>query len=51
MRLVATAGIVAVATAIGAILGSQDVEAWIIALVSSVITALLAALLWSSRQL
>jgi hypothetical protein len=51
MRVIATAGIVAIATVVGAIMASQDVAGWITALVVSLITAVLAALLWSSRQL
>jgi len=51
MRLVATAGIVGIGTALGAILGTQDVEAWIIALVVSTVSVLLAGVLWSSRSL
>jgi hypothetical protein len=51
MRLVATCGIVAIGTAIAAIMGSQDVDGWIIGLVVSVDSVVLAALLWSSREL
>jgi hypothetical protein len=51
MRLVATAGIVGIGTALGAILGTQDVKAWIIALVVSTVSVLLAGVLWSSRSL
>jgi hypothetical protein len=51
MRLVATAGILGVAVALGAILVSQDVAGWIVGLVIGVTTLVLAALLWSSRQL
>ncbi len=51
VRLVATAGIVAIGTALAAILGSQDVAAWIIGLVVSIVCVLIAAVLWSSRQL
>jgi hypothetical protein len=51
MRLVATAGIVAIAVAVAAIMGSQDSEAWLIGLVVSLVSLVLAALLWSSRRL
>jgi hypothetical protein len=51
MRIVATAGIVGIGTAVAAILGTQDVKAWIIGLVASVVSVLLAAVLWSSRSL
>jgi hypothetical protein len=51
MRIVATGGIVGIGTALAAILGSQDVDAWIVGLVVSAVTVLLAAILWSSRTL
>jgi hypothetical protein len=51
MRLVATGGIVAIATALGAILVSQDVAGWIVGLVTGLVSVILAAMLWSSRQL
>jgi hypothetical protein len=51
MRLVATAGIVAIAVAVAAIMGSQDSEGWLIGLVVSLVSLVLAALLWSSRRL
>ena len=51
MRLIATAGIVGIGTALAAILGTQDVRAWIIGLVVSAVSVLLAAVLWSSRTL
>ena len=51
MRLIATAGVVGIGTAVGAILGTQDVDAWILALVVSALSVLLAAVLWSSRSL
>jgi|GEM_PF-6253852 len=51
VRLVATAGVVGVATAVGAVMGAQDVAAWIIALVVSLISVTLAAVLWRSRLL
>jgi hypothetical protein len=51
VRLVSTAGIVGVSVAIAAILGTQDVAAWIIGLVVSLISVVLAAVLWSSRVL
>ena len=51
MRLIATGGIVGIGTALAAILGSQDVDAWIIGLVVSIVTVVLAAILWSSRRL
>ena len=51
MRVVATAGVVGICVALAAILGSQDVAAWIIGLVVSLVSVVLAAGLWSSRQL
>ncbi len=51
MRLIATGGIIGIGTALAAILGSQDVDAWIIGLVVSVLSVILAAVLWSSRFL
>ncbi len=50
VRLIATAGVVAIGVAIAAILGSQQVAAWTIGLVVSLVSVLLAAVLWSSRQ-
>jgi len=51
MRLVASAGIVGIAVAIAAIMGSQGSQEWLIGLVVSVVSLLLAAVLWSSRRL
>jgi hypothetical protein len=51
MRLVATGGIVGIAVALGAILVSQDVAGWIVGLVIGLTSVVLAAVLWSSRQL
>jgi peptidoglycan/LPS O-acetylase OafA/YrhL len=51
MRLVATAGIVAIGVAIAAIMGSQDSQPWLIGLVVSLVSLVLAAVLWSSRRL
>jgi hypothetical protein len=51
MRVVATAGIVGIAVVIAAIMGSQDVQGWLIGLAASVVSLVLAALLWSSRRL
>jgi hypothetical protein len=51
MRVVATAGVVAIGTALGAILVSQDVAGWIVGLVVSLVSVLIAAILWSSREL
>lgn len=51
VRVVATAGIVGIGTALGAILGASDVDAWIVGLVVAIISVLLAAVLWRSRTL
>jgi hypothetical protein len=51
MRLVATGGIVGIAVALGAILVGQDVAGWIVGLVIGLTSVILAAMLWSSRQL
>ena len=51
MRIIATAGIVGIGTALAAILTTQDVQGWIIGIVVSGLTVVLAAVLWSSRTL
>jgi len=51
VRLVATCGIVGICVAAAAIMGTQNVAAWIIGLAVSVTSVVLAALLWSSRTL
>jgi hypothetical protein len=51
MRLIATGGIVGIAVVLGAVLVSQDVAGWIVGLVIGLTSVILAALLWSSRQL
>ena len=51
MRVVATGGVVGIGVALGAILSHNDVAGWIVGLVVSVVSLLLAAILWSSRQL
>ncbi len=51
MRLIATGGIVGVGVVLGVVLVGQDVAGWIVGLAVSVVSIVLAALLWSSRQL
>jgi hypothetical protein len=51
VRLVATTGIVGIGVGLGAILVSNKVQGWIIGLVIALVSVILAALLWSSRQL
>jgi hypothetical protein len=50
-RLVATGGIIGIGTGAAAIMGSQDVAAWIIGIVVAGVSVLLAAIVWSSRSL
>jgi hypothetical protein len=51
MRVVATAGIVGIGVVIAAIMTSQDSRGWLIGLVVSIVSVVLAAVLWSSRRL
>ena len=51
MRGIATGGIVGIGVALGAVLVGQDVAGWIVGLAVSAVSIILAALLWSSRQL
>lgn len=51
MRLIATGGIVGVGVVLGVVLVGQDAAGWIVGLAVSVVSIVLAALLWSSRQL
>ncbi len=51
VRIVATGGVIGIATILGAALVSQDVAGWIVGLAVGLTSVLLAALLWSSRQL
>ena len=51
MRLIATAGIIGIGVAIGAILAASKVQGWITGLVVAAVSVVLSAILWSSRQL
>jgi hypothetical protein len=51
VRVIATGGILGVATIVGAVLVSQDVAGWIVGLAVGTSSVILAAVLWSSRQL
>lgn len=51
MRVVATAGIIGIGVAIAAIMTSQHSQGWLIGLVVSVVSIVLAVLLWSTRRL
>jgi hypothetical protein len=50
-RLVATGGMIGIGAALGAILAASKVQGWITGLVIALVSVLLAAVLWSSRQL
>ncbi|HEY3106687.1 MAG TPA: hypothetical protein VGJ49_07810 [Gaiellaceae bacterium] len=49
-RIVATGGIIGAGTGVAAIMGSQDVAAWIIGIVVSGLSVLLAAVVWSANR-
>jgi hypothetical protein len=51
VRLIATCGIVAIGVAIAAIMVSSNSQGWIVGLVVSIVSVVLAAVLWSSRVL
>jgi hypothetical protein len=51
MRILATGGIIGLDVALGAILGANHVQGWIDGLTIGLVSVLLAAVLWSSRQL
>ena len=51
VRLVATGGVVGIGVALGAILAAAKVQGWITGLVVAVVSVILSATLWSSRQL
>jgi hypothetical protein len=51
VRLVATAGIVGIGVAIAAIMVSSNSQGWIVGMVVSLVSVVLAAVLWSSRIL
>jgi hypothetical protein len=51
VRLIATCGIVGIGVAIAAIMVSSHSQGWIVGLVVSIVSVILAALLWSSRML
>ncbi len=51
VRLVATGGIVGVGVAIAAIMADNGSQGWLVGLVVSIVSVVLAAILWSSRQL
>ncbi|MGZ4169575.1 MAG: hypothetical protein ACXVUX_22020 [Solirubrobacteraceae bacterium] len=51
VRLIATCGVVAIGVAIAAIMVSKNSQGWVVGLVVSIVSVVLAAVLWSSRQL
>ena len=51
MRVLATGGIIGIDAILGAVLVGQGVAGWIVGLVVGLTSVILAALLWSSRQL
>ena len=51
MRTLATGGIIGIAVILGAVLVGQNVAGWIVGLVIGLTSVVLAAVLWSSRQL
>lgn len=51
VRLIATGGIVGVGVAIAAIMADNGSQGWLVGLVVSIVSVVLAAILWSSRQL
>lgn len=51
MRVLATGGIIGIATVLGAVLVGRDVAGWIVGLAIGLTSVILAAVLWSSRQL
>ena len=51
VRLIATAGVIGIGTAAGAILGASNLAGWIIGLVVSTLSVILAAVLWRSRRM
>jgi hypothetical protein len=51
VRVIATGGVVGIGVAIAAIMAASKVQGWIIGLVVAIVSVLLSAVLWSSRQL
>ena len=51
MRVIATGGIIGIAVLLGAVLVGQNVAGWIVGLAVGLTSVILAAVLWSSRQL
>jgi uncharacterized membrane protein len=51
MRVLATGGIIGIDVILAAVLVDQSVAGWIVGLVVGLTSVILAAVLWSSRQL
>ena len=51
MRLIATAGVIAIGVVIAAIMTSQHSKGWLIGVVVATVSVVLAGVLWSSRRL
>ena len=51
VRLIATCGIVGIGVAVAAILVSDNTQGWMVGLIVSIVSVVLAAVLWSSRVL
>jgi len=51
VRLIATCGVVGIGVAIAAIMVSSKSQGWLVGLVVAIVSVVLSALLWSSRQL
>jgi len=49
VRVAMTFGIIGIGTALAAILGTQEVDAWVVGIVVSTVTVVLAAVLWTRR--
>ncbi len=50
VRLIATGGVIGIGVAIAAIMVSSNSKGWLVGLVVSIVTVVLSAILWSSRQ-
>ncbi len=50
VRIIATCGIVGIGVALGAILVSSKTQGWVTGLVVALVSVILSAILWSSRQ-
>ena len=51
VRVVATIGVVAIGTGLGALLVAQNVAGWIVGLAVAALSVVLAAVLWRSREM